>query len=124
MRTWMIPPELLCTNHLLGEHGEIHKFRTSFVKEHKITGRLFPVVQIEPANMGTRHDLLAFEMQRRGYSHTSPYTLPDLSYLSMIEKYSKVDLYTSFRDLSQRCPQCKANIKQFLKGVQSCLKTN
>jgi hypothetical protein len=27
MMMWMIDPVLLCRKHLLGEHGEIHKFR-------------------------------------------------------------------------------------------------
>ena len=36
---WMIHPKFLCKKHLIGEHGEIHKFRPSFVKGHKIEGR-------------------------------------------------------------------------------------
>ncbi len=26
MRTWMVPPQIMCRQHLLGEHNEIHKF--------------------------------------------------------------------------------------------------
>lgn len=26
MRMWMVPPELMCRQHLLGEHVELHMF--------------------------------------------------------------------------------------------------
>lgn len=58
MRMWKVDPKLLCRKHFVGEHGEIHKFRHNFVKKHKISGRLYPVVQIEPADMQLRHDEL------------------------------------------------------------------
>ena len=51
MRLWMIDPKLLCTQHLLGEHLEIHKHRHVFIKHYSITGRIYPIVQIEPASM-------------------------------------------------------------------------
>jgi len=35
MRMWMVDPRLLCNQHLIGEHGEIHKFLPSFRKGHK-----------------------------------------------------------------------------------------
>lgn len=76
---WMVDPRLLCRKHLLGEHSEIHKHKHNFEKGHRITGRLRPVVTIEPANMESRHNQLAKEIKRRGYNHKSPYTLPDLS---------------------------------------------
>ena len=48
MRMWGIDAKLLCKKHLIGEHGEIHKHRHNFVKQHKITKRISPIVQIEP----------------------------------------------------------------------------
>jgi hypothetical protein len=35
MRMWLVDPALLCDKHLLGEHGELHKFQHCFVKGHK-----------------------------------------------------------------------------------------
>ena len=109
---WGINPELLCKKHLLGEHGEIHKHRHNFVKQHKITKRITPVVQIEPESMEKRHNELAEEMTRRGYNHNSPYELPDLSYLKDFERYAKIDIQNSINDLSNRCPECAKKIGQ------------
>lgn len=106
MRMWMIPVYALCNRHLLGSHGEIHKHRHNFVKKHNITGRIEPVVQIEPESMENRHDELAKEMSRRGMNHKSPYQQPDLSYLPENLRYAKVDLNISYHDLKSRCPDC------------------
>lgn len=107
---WCINPKLLCKNHLLGEHGEIHKHRHNFVKKHKISNRITPVVQIEPESMEKRHAELAAEMVERGYNHSSPYEQPDLSYLNDNERYAKVDLNVSYSDLINRCPECAKRI--------------
>lgn len=103
---WMVEPKNLCRKHLLGEHGEIHKHRHNFEKKHRITGRIFPVVLIEPNAMQTRHDELAEEMIRRGYNHNSPFVLPDLSHLPDEERYAKVDVDLSKKELRCRCEEC------------------
>jgi hypothetical protein len=110
MRMWMINPRLLCAKHLLGEHGEIHKHRHNFVKQHRITKRISPVVQIEPESMEKRHNALVEEMIARGFNHNSPYTQPDLSYLKNEERFAKADLSTSVTDLKNRCPECASRI--------------
>jgi len=110
MRMWMIDPKLLCRKHLLGEHGEIHKHRHNFVKQHSIAGRLSPIVQIEPIEMERRHNDLAAEMIRRGCKHQSPYSLPDLSYLPHEHIFAKVDQEQSIRDLCERCKDCRERI--------------
>lgn len=107
----MIDPKLLCRKHLLGEHGEIHKHRSSFVKKHSITKRI-QQKQIEPGSMKTRHDELAIEMIRRNYNHNSEYEMPDLSYLSANEINCKVDTLISINDLISRCPECAKNIRR------------
>lgn len=111
MRMWMIDPKLLCRKHLLGEHGEIHKHRHNFVKQHSISKRVSPVVQIEPKSMQTRHDELAAEMLRRGFNHQSPFEQPDISYLPDFERNAVVDISISMSDLIERCPICEKNIK-------------
>jgi hypothetical protein len=109
---WMINPELLCNKHLLGEHGEIHKHRHNFVKKHKISGRIFPIVQIEPSSMKYRHDQLAREMVKRGMNHKSDYVQPDISHLPFSERYAEVNTYKSLVDLEKRCPDCAGNISR------------
>ena len=112
MRMWMIDPSVLCRKHLLGEHGEIHKFRHNFVKGHSIRGRRG---QIEPLAMQARHDDLAAEMLRRGYKHQSPYEQPDLSHYAPEDREMRVCLETSMRDLQERCPECLARITEALR---------
>jgi hypothetical protein len=108
----------MCNKHLLGEHGEIHKHRHNFIKKHSIAGRLFPVVQIEPLNMRSRHDELSQEMVKRGFNHQSPYEQPSLDYLSNYERDAKVDLDISKRDLSSRCIECAQGMRVELTEYQ------
>lgn len=114
MRMWGINPKFLCKKHLLGEHGEIHKHRHNFVKQHKISKRISPIVQIAPEQMEVRHNELAVEMVRRGYNHQSPYEQPDLSYLKNEERYAEIDIDISIRDLTLRCEDCANNLKKKL----------
>lgn len=112
MRMWMLEPVLLCKKHLLGAHGELHKHRHNFVKQHKMDGRMEPVVQIEPKSMKVQHDKLAAEMIQRGYNHKSPYEQPDISYLPEKYQVAEVDTDISIRDLMERCPDCKRRIME------------
>lgn len=107
---WMLNPKMLCNKHLLGEHGEIHKHRHNFVKKHNMTGRMEPVVQIEPKSMGSRHDELAQEMLDRNMNHQSPFEQPNISYLPERFQLMEVDLSVSIEDLKNRCPDCAERI--------------
>jgi hypothetical protein len=107
---WGINPKLLCRQHLLGEHSEIHKHRHNFVKHHSIAKRISPMVQIEPENMQKRHDELVEEMLARGYNHNSPYEQPDLTYLKPEERFAKINVENSISDLRNRCQQCDNRI--------------
>lgn len=106
MRMWFINPKLLCKSHLLGEHGEIHKHRHNFEKQHNMTGR---IGQIDASKMEERHDELVTEMLRRGYNHKSPFTQPDTSYLKIDDW--KIDLEFNIKDLKERCQECKRRIE-------------
>ena len=111
MRMWMVDPKVLCDKHLLGEHGEIHKHRHNFVKQHSIAKRISPVVQIEPSAMESRHNVLAEEMLRRGMNHQSPFLQPSIAYLPIAEQLAVVDIHNSLNDLSNRCSECCDRIK-------------
>jgi len=106
MRMWMVHPKILCRQHLLGEHSEIHKHRHNFVKGHSFLGRIEGNA-IEPASMGARHDRLVLEMKARGYNHKSPYVQPDLSGYDEELVNVKVDVFENVRLLINRCPECK-----------------
>jgi hypothetical protein len=102
MRMWMIDPTLMCNQHLLGEHGEIHKHRHNFEKKHNMTGRMAFPSQIDPHIQEERHNIIAKEMVKRGMNHKSPYIQPDTSYLPKAE----IDLEYNIVDLYCRCPGC------------------
>jgi hypothetical protein len=87
----MVPPSYLCNQHLLGEHGELHKFLPSWQRKVRINGRIAGNA-IEPMSYVTRHDALAEEMLIRGMQHRSPLTPPDFSYLPIEHQAFKVDV--------------------------------
>lgn len=105
---WMIDPKLMCNKHLIGEHGELHKFLSSFRKGHKVHGRFNPVIQIQFQNYLKRHDQIAEEMINRNINHKSPLiNLPDFK--SIYPEYYNltVDIEKSKKDLYNRCKTCK-----------------
>ena len=113
MRMWGLNPKYLCNKHLLGEHGELHKFLPSFRKKYQVTNRVIPIVQIELSSYKQRHDALAEEMLNRGMNHKSPINksdLPDFSYLPDEHYNAKVDIENSIKDLKIRCEECKNKI--------------
>ena len=74
MRIWDLPPEILCRQHLLGEHRELHglwnvlTLGKSGYREHPETKRWVGRL----AALYNRHEALVAEMHRRGYQHNSP----------------------------------------------------
>jgi hypothetical protein len=74
MRIWDLPPRLLCRQHLLGEHRELHALwliligRNKGYSAHPETRRW----EGKRAALFLRHEQLVGEMARRGYAHASP----------------------------------------------------
>lgn len=73
MRVWDLEPAILCRNHLLGEHREIHSIWTvitqnkSGYSKHPETLRWFGKLKA----LFLRHETLVKEMKNRGYNHHS-----------------------------------------------------
>ena len=74
MRIWDLEPALLCRNHLLGEHRELHCIWTVLTLGKKGYSR-----HPETLRWGghlkalyLRHEKLVSEMESRGYNHKSP----------------------------------------------------
>ena len=111
MRMWMVDPKILCKKHLLGEHGELHKFKHTFEKKHKKTGYIINNC-IEPQSMERRHEELALELKSRNYNHSSPYQMPDISYLPQNEREYQIDKDKALQDLLDRCEDCRAQYKK------------
>jgi ABC-type phosphate transport system auxiliary subunit len=97
----MVNPRIMCRQHLLGEHAEIHMFigainRGKSVKEY-LQKRL-----LEVHNLYNRHEELVEEMKRRGYMHCS-----DLDEKwRFAEKRGFIDRKKSFNELVKRCSRC------------------
>jgi hypothetical protein len=110
MRMWMVDPAIMCRQHLLGEHRELHALYGVFSK--RMSWDLSGYIRnnlIEPISLWHRHDELVAEMEARGYNHRSP--LPhwwELGHLLPYE-YAKafVNRERSLEILLGRCVECK-----------------
>lgn len=74
MRIWDVDPALLCRQHLLGEHRELHGL-WNILAEGKAGYSRHPETRRWAGRMAAlfaRHERLVEEMERRGYRHASP----------------------------------------------------
>ena len=74
MRVWDLSPSVLCRNHLLGEHRELHAM-WAVITENKKGYSLHPETIRWKGKLHAlyaRHEQLVFEMLNRGYNHNSP----------------------------------------------------
>lgn len=102
-RMWCVDPALLCRNHLLGEHNELHKLVGSIRAGHGIDGYV-ERGQVDTSRIQSRHDELAAELERRGYNHDSP--------LDFVDRIGRgcIDEAANIEELRERCPDCRARI--------------
>ena len=74
MRIWDINPKLLCREHLLGEHRELHAI-WSIITKNKKGYSLHPETLRWKGKLKAlylRHEQLVEEMNLRNYNHLSP----------------------------------------------------
>jgi len=103
---WLVPPQYMCMQHLLGEHAEMHMFAGCLIKKKPLSGYIKNNL-FEPKLLLVRHDELAEELLERFYKHQTP--LPDysLDHLPIRERNAYVIRLTSLYNLLNRCPSCK-----------------
>lgn len=113
-RMWMVNPKILCRNHLLGEHNELHKLMGSIKRKRSITG-LIQKNCIEPMSIMIRHYQLVEEMEERGYNHSSvlDFEYWYLKYLPDNESGYHIDREQALTDLLERCPECAKRHKGY-----------
>lgn len=99
----MIDPQLMCRSHLLGEHVEIHMFVGSIKKRISLRGYIDKRL-VDLNYLQQRHDVLAREIQRRGWKHKS-----DLPYIPPLP-LETVIVEESLFDLGNRCVECRCRI--------------
>ena len=97
---WNIAPKRLCDKHLLGEHVEMHMFRSNVVRKKNISGYIKKGL-VEVHNIKKRHDELAKEMVKRGMNHNSPLKRFKGKILG------KVDIAKNKKELIKRCSRCR-----------------
>lgn len=107
MRQWLCDPEILCDEHILGEHVEHHMFTGGIRKGTSMRGFL-DKNYLEPRSLKIRHDILVEEMTRRGWNHKTPLKIEE----GLLEKLGsdidhKMDHQEALRVLLSRCPICR-----------------
>lgn len=105
---WMLNPKFMCRQHLIGEHGEIHKAIGNLRRSGRWAKNLIAKGYLEPQNFRKRHDELEEEMLRRGYKHFSPLT----KYKFSESLYGKIDRKKALKDITERCEECRKNFKE------------
>lgn len=105
MRMWMVPPTMLCDQHLLGEHVELHMFVGTIRRGVSIAGYVLRGL-VETANIKKRHRQLVKEMKARGFRHKSKLEYEDKLAVG------KVSRIGSIRALTSRCKECAERIDQ------------
>jgi len=108
MRMWMCNPKIMCRQHLLGEHREMHTLIGSLTKKRSIEGHI-RLDQLEPLSIKTRHDNLVQEMQRRKYKHNSPLIQDEslLNHLPESHRNHRINRNWSKELLLLRCQRCR-----------------
>ena len=98
----MVDPRIMCRQHLLGEHVEIHMFIGTISRGKSVKGYLEKGL-LEVHNMYARHEELVEEMKRRGYRHCSDVD----EKWRVAEKLGAIDRQKNLEELLKRCPRCK-----------------
>ncbi len=112
MRMWMCDPKIMCRQHLLGEHRELHTILGIFKKGTLIDGYIKNNC-IEPRAVWRRHKELVREMKRRGYQHHTPIGyfefIKALTNVKKSHRKYKINKRISKEDLLDRCDICNEN---------------
>lgn len=99
----MVNPRIMCRQHLLGEHVEIHMFIATLSRRKQVKGYLEKEL-LEVHNLYSRHEVLVKEMKRRGYNHNSDV---DEGWKAA-DRLGVIDREKNLQELLRRCSRCKS----------------
>ena len=107
-RMWGVPPELMCNQHLLGEHVELHmmigqleKGNTGVLKGHA------KHKQVIIEEIPRRHDEIVEELiNKRDYAHQNGKHQSPINFEPQIEG-GEINLEKNLRALARRTERCK-----------------
>jgi hypothetical protein len=111
MRMWLVNPKIMCRQHLLGEHVEIHMFIGAISRGQSVKGYLQKGL-LEVHSLYFRHGELVEEMKRRNYRHRSDL---DEKWRNT-EKVGAIDKEKNLEELIKRCPRCKYRYSKIEKA--------
>jgi hypothetical protein len=104
---WMVDPAIMCRNHLLGEHVEIHMFVGAIDHGQSVRGYLQKGL-LEVHSLYARHEELVKEMNHRGYNHFS-----DLDEKwKFANKSGFINRESNLKALVRRCPKCRKIVEE------------
>lgn len=100
----MVQPRVMCRQHLLGEHVELHMFVGTMRMGNSLDGYIQKGL-LQVSAVARRHMELVDEMTRRGYGHQSPLVMPEYEGPDGL-----VDVEENWRELYRRCDECRDKI--------------
>jgi hypothetical protein len=101
---WNVKTELLCRQHLLGEHNEVHAFIGCIKKGTSLKGYIEKGL-VEVQHIKSRHDELVNEMESRGYNHKTPIEEIELWVAGCVDSEQNIN------ELKTRCKYCRERIE-------------
>ena len=105
----MVNPRIMCRQHLLGEHVEIHMFIGTINQGKSVKGYLEKGL-LEIHNLYNRHEELVKEMKLRGYNHNSEVSKKWKS----VEKVGNIEKQKNLEELLCRCSRCKRRYSKLM----------
>lgn len=107
-RMWLADPEIMCRQHLVGEHAELHQLVgtiTNHPHGEAILNGHAKQGNIDTSLIESRHSALVDELRRRGHDHDSPlpaFADPDVG---------SIDIASTRTDLAERCSDCREKME-------------
>ncbi|MFH0748977.1 MAG: pyrimidine dimer DNA glycosylase/endonuclease V [Candidatus Bathyarchaeota archaeon] len=105
----MVNPRIMCRQHLLGEHAEIHMF-IGTINLRKSVKRYLEKGLLEVHNLYIRHEELVEEMKRRGSNHCSKVN----ENWKFVKKVGAIDREKNVDELVNRCLKCSGRYFSFI----------
>ena len=99
----MVNPRIMCRQHLLGEHAEIHMFIGTINHKKSVEGYLRKGL-LEVHNLYSRHNELVEEMEKRGYKHRSEVN----EKWKLTGKNGSINRESNLKELINRCLKCRS----------------
>lgn len=108
-RQWLTDPNMMCKQHLLGEHLEAHIFVSKMHKLNKLDGFRKGSMFFGAEYVQYRHDIIARYLSRfSGKEHKTPLHIGDLEIINYpLIKPAEKDFAKSNDDLYGRCQRCR-----------------